>query len=174
LSLADLSPGRHDVALQSSAGSVQRTVNVSATAPITIDEAIFSGFVTVYAPFDVTVSEGGRVLRADERQQIMLPPGPHDLRVANRALGYDVVRRVVVAPGENANLRLTPDPALLTVTAAEAADVWLDGTRLGDTPLTSAPVALGVHEVLVRRASGGERRFTITFGTKPVTLNVVF
>jgi hypothetical protein len=174
LDLADLSPGHHEVALQSDAGSVKRTVTVTANATVTIDEAIFSGFVGVYAPFDVTVTEGGRVLRADDRQQIMLPSGAHDLRIVNRALGFDVVRRVEVGPGETANLQLTPEPSALTVTAAQTTEVWLDGTRLGDTPLTNAPVPLGVHEILVRRAGAGERRYSITVGVKPFTLNVDF
>jgi CRISPR/Cas system-associated exonuclease Cas4 (RecB family) len=174
LNLTDLSPGRHDVVLESDAGSVKRTVTVSTTAAAVIDEAIFSGFVTVYAPFDVTVSEKGRVLRADDRHQIMLPPGAHELRVFNRSLAYDVARRVEVRPGEAVNLQLTPDPSSLTVTAAEAAEVWVDGSRLGDTPLNAAPIPLGIHDIVVRRATGGERRFTVTVGTKPVTLNVVF
>jgi hypothetical protein len=174
LDLANLSPGRHEVALQSDAGTVKRTMTITANATATLEEAIFSGFVTVYAPFDVTVTEGGRVLRADDRQQIMLPAGAHELRLANRALGYDVVRHVDVKPGEATNLQLTPDPSALTVTAAQATEVWLDGTRLGETPLNAAPVPLGVHEILVKRASGGERRYTITVGVKPFTLNVDF
>jgi hypothetical protein len=174
LDLADLRPGRHEVALESDAGSVRRTVTVSANATATIDEAIFSGFVTVYAPFDVTVTEGGRVLKADDRQQMMLPPGPRDLRIANRSLGYDVVRRVDVRPGEATTIQLTPDPSPLTVTASEPAEVWIDGTRIGETPLKAVPVPLGVHEIVVRRAAGGERRLTTTIGSKPVTLTVDF
>lgn len=174
LDIADLSPGRHEVALEGEAGSVKRTVTVQANATATIDEAIFSGFVTVYAPFDVTVTERGRVLKADDRQQIMLAPGAHELRITNRALDYDVARRVDVKPGEATTLQLTPAPSPLTVTASEAADVWLDGTRLGETPLTAAPVPLGVHEIVVRRAAGGERRFTVTIGTQPKSLAVDF
>jgi hypothetical protein len=174
LDLTDLSPGRHEVALQSSAGSVKRTVTVAANATVTIDEAIFSGFVTVYSPFEVTVSEGERVLRADDRQQIMLPPGTHELRMVNRALDYDVVRRVEVTPGEATSLQLSPVPSTLTVTSASAAEVWLDGTRLGEAPVNAAPVPIGVHEILVRRAGGGERRFSVTVGTKPFTLNADF
>jgi hypothetical protein len=174
LNLTDLSTGRHEVTLQSDAGSVQRTVTVTTTAATVVDEAIFSGFVTVYAPFDVTVSEKGRVLRADDRHQIMLPPGAHELRVFNRALAYDVVRRVEVKPGGATNLQLTPDPSALTVTAAETAEVWVDGSRIGDTPLNAAPIPLGIHDIVVKRAGGGERRFTVTVGTKPVTLNVAF
>ena len=77
-------------------------------------------------------------------------------------------------PGEATNLQLTPDPSALTVTAAQTTEVWLDGTRLGETPLNAAPVPLGIHEILVRRAAGGERRYTVTIGVKPFTLNVDF
>ena len=174
LTLADLSPGRHEVALQSDVGTVRRTVTVAANQTVTIDEAIFSGFVTVYSPFDVTITERGRVLRADDRHQIMLPAGAHELRLTNRALGFEAVRQVDVTPGEATSLQLTPDPSVLTVTATEAAEVWLDGTRLGDTPLNAAPVPLGAHEIVVKRAAGGERRFAVTIGTKPVTLKVDF
>jgi hypothetical protein len=174
LDLTGLSPGRHDVTLQGDAGTIRRTVTVDADATATIDEAIFSGFVTVHSPFEVTVTEKGRVLRADDRQQIMLPAGAHELRLGNRALGYDVVRQVDVKPGDVTNLQLTPDPSTLTVTAAEAAEVWLDGTRLGETPLNAAAVPLGVHEIVVKRAAGGERRFTVTIGARPFTLNVDF
>jgi hypothetical protein len=174
LSLTDLSLGRHEVELKGEGGTVRRTVTISPTAPATIDEAIFAGFVKVYAPFDVTIAENGRVLRADDSHQIMLPAGAHQLRLTNRALGYDAVREVDVKPGEATALQLAPDPSTLTVTAAEAAEVWLDGTRIGDAPVNAAPVPLGVHEVLVKRAAGGERRFTVTISAKPFTLNVTF
>jgi hypothetical protein len=174
LTLADVSPGRHDVALQSDAGTVTRIVTVSANATTSVDEAIFSGFVNVYSPFEVTVSENGKVLQADDRHQIMLSAGPHELRLANRALGYEAVRKVDVKPGDATNLQLTPEPSPLTVTASDAAEVWLDGTRLGATPMNAMPVPLGVHEIVVKRAAGGERRFNVTIGAKPFTLNVDF
>jgi len=173
LNLTDLSLGHHEVELKGEGGTVRRTVTISPTAPATIDEAIFAGFVKVYAPFDVTIAENGRVLRADDSHQVMLPAGAHQLRLTNRAFGYDAVRKVDVKPGEATLLQLAPDPSTLTVTAAEAAEVWLDGTRIGDTPV-NAPVPLGVHEIVVKRAAGGERRFTVTIGAKPFTLNVTF
>jgi hypothetical protein len=174
LNLTDLSLGHHEVELKGEGGIVRRAVTISPTALATIDEAIFAGFVRVYAPFDVTIAENGRVLRADDSHQIMLPAGAHQLRLTNRALGYEAVREVDVKPGEATALQLAPDPSTLTVTAAEAAEVWLDGTRIGDAPVSAAPVPLGVHEILVKRAAGGERRFTVTISAKPFTLNVTF
>jgi hypothetical protein len=104
----------------------------------------------------------------------MLPSGAHELRFSNRALAYDVTRKVDVKPGEATNLQLTPEPSSITVTATSPAEVWLDGTRLGDTPLNNASVSIGEHDIVVRRQAGGERRFTITVGAKPYTLNVEF
>jgi hypothetical protein len=104
----------------------------------------------------------------------MLPAGPHELQLVNRALEYEAVRKVDVKPGDATNLQLTPAPSPLTVTASDAAEVWLDGTRVGETPMNAMPVPLGVHEIVVKRAAGGERRFTVTIGAKPFTLKVDF
>ena len=49
-----------------------------------------------------------------------------------------------------------------------------DGTRVGETPLNAVQVALGTHSIVVRRAAGGERRFTVTIGVTPFTLDVDF
>ena len=174
LTLAGLTPGRHQVVLESGAGTVHRTVEIAANETAEMNESIFMGWLVVYAPFEVVIVEGGRVLRPDERNQIMLPPGIHELRLANRELAYEAVQRVEVKPGEVTPLRLTPPSSTLTVTASEAADVWLDGARLGEAPLNAAPVPLGTHEVVVKREAGGERRFTVTIGANPFTLNVDF
>jgi hypothetical protein len=174
LTLTDLTPGRHEVTLKSEAGTVRQTVTVAANQTATVDESIFSGWVTVYSPFEVVITEKGRVLRADDRNQVMLPPGPHELRLTNRALGYQAVRQVEVKPGEATNVQVTPGPSTLTVTATEAAQVWVDGTRVGETPLNAVPVPLGTHEILVKSTSGRERRATVTIGVTPFTLNVDF
>jgi hypothetical protein len=174
LTLADLSPGNHEVSLQSNEGTINRKVTIAANETAEIDESIFSGWVAVYAPFEVVISENGRVLRPDERNQFLLPPGIHQLRLTNKQLAYDSVRRIEVKPGDTFALRLTPDPSKLTVTASEAAEVWLDGARIGETPLNAFPVPLGSHDLLVKRVAGGERRFPITIGANPFTLHVDF
>jgi hypothetical protein len=174
LTLTDLSPGRHEVVLESDAGTVHRTVRVAANETAEMNESIFSGWLVVYAPFEVAIFEGGRVLQPDGRNQIMLPSGNHELRMTNRALAFEMVRQVEVKPGEGTTLRLIPPASTLTVTASDAAEVWLDGARLGETPLNGAPIALGTHELVVRRMAGGERRYTVTIGANPFTLNVDF
>jgi PEGA domain len=174
LTLADLSVGSHELVLESSAGTIRRSVTVAANETAEIEESIFSGWVAVYAPFEVVISENGRVLRADERNQFLLPPGIHQLRLTNKGLAYDSVQRVEVKPGETVALRLTPGPSTLTVTASDAAEVWLDGARVGATPLNDLPVPLGAHDLVVKRVAGGERRIPITITVSPFTLHVDF
>jgi len=174
LTLADLPAGRYTIDLKSTAGAVRRTVTVAADMTAEIDELIFSGWLAVYSPFDVAITEGNRTLRLDDHNQIMLPPGRHALRLVNRALGYEAVRQVELKPGELLTLSVTPPPSTMTVTATEAAEVWLDGKRVGETPLNAMPVDLGTHEIVVKRAAGGERRFTVAVTVSPFTLNVDF
>jgi hypothetical protein len=174
VTVGDLSPGNHEVALESSAGTVRRTVTIAANQTAQLEESIFSGWLAVYAPFEIVISDANRVLRPDERGQILLPPGLHDLRVSNRTLGYEATWNVEIKPGATTNLRVTPEPSKLTVTSPEPAEVWVDGTKVGDTPLNAAPVPLGTHDVLVKRAGGAERRYTITVGVKPFALNADF
>jgi archaellum component FlaG (FlaF/FlaG flagellin family) len=174
LTLADLPAGRYTIDLKSSAGTVQRTVTVAADKTAEVDEMIFSGWLAVYSPFDLVITDGARVLRLDDRNQIMLPPGRHELRLVNRTFGYEAVRQVELKPGELVTLSVTPPPSTMTVTATEAAEVWLDGARVGETPLNAVAVELGTHEIVVKRAAGGERRFTVAVTVTPLILNVDF
>ena len=174
LKVDDLAIGRHTIVLESSAGIIQRVVAVAPGTTTEIDESIFSGWVVVYAPFELSVTEGARTLRVDDRGEIMLPAGPHELRFANRALGFQEIRRVDLQPGARATISIKPARSSMTITASEPSEVWIDGTRLGETPLTGAPVDLGTHELLVKRAAGGERRLTITATVQPIAVNVDF
>lgn len=174
IELDEIAPGKHVVVLESNMGTVQRTVTVTAGLVAEVNESIFAGFVTVYSPFEVSITEGTRAFRPDERGEIMLSAGKHNLKLTNRALGFDETRSVELTPGQRLTISLTPPQSTISVTATEAAEVWLDNFKLGNTPLTDSPATLGTHELIVRRATGGERRFTITVTVKPYSLFVDF
>ena len=174
LELDDVAPGKHVVMLESSVGTVQRTVTVTAGLVTEVNESIFAGFLTVYSPFEVSITEGSRAFRPDDRNEIMLPAGKHDLRLSNRALGFEEVRTVDLTPGQRLTISVTPPQSSISVTASEPAEVWMDNFKLGDTPLADTPATLGTHELVVRRAGGGERRLTITVTVKPLSFFVDF
>ena len=172
LTVTNLKPGTHTVTISAGDGTVQRSVAVGAGKVVDVDELVFPGWVAVLAPFSVEISEGGRALRPDERNQILLPAGVHELRMTNASLNYSTVQRVEIKSGATTPIRITPGPSALTVTASEAWEVWLDGTRLGETPIHGAAAPLGTHEVVAKRAFGGEKHVTVTIGTAPITVNL--
>jgi PEGA domain len=171
LAIGDLAPGVHLVVLDSAAGSVHRSITIVADETVEIAESIFDGWVSVVAPFDVTIAEGTRALTPDDRNQVMLAPGRHELHLQNTALGYEDVRPVDVTPGETTTLSVVPPRTTITVTANAPASVWIDGVSAGDAPATAA-VDLGSHDVVVKPTDRGERRFTVTATVKPVRLDV--
>ncbi len=174
LTLEDVSIGTHTVSIEAKNGSVQRSVAVSADYVAQLDEQIFEGFVAIFSPIEVVISEGNRVLRPDDRSEIMLSPGTHRLRFENRALAYDDTRSIVVKPGEKTAYTLVPPKSTLTVSANDVAEVFLDGNDIGPTPVNAVPVSIGTHNLVVKRAFGGEKRMPITVTVKPFTVAVDF
>ena len=169
-----LTAGSHDVVLESAEGSVRQTVDITADRTAEISEAIYSGWLQVSSPIEIAITEGTRAIHLDERNQVLLPPGVHELRFESRALGYRDTRRVEVKPGAITPVSIVPAMSALTVTATLPAEVLVDGERVGETPLTSRPVNLGTRDVVVRSASGAERRFSITVTVNPVRIDVDF
>ena len=171
VTLTDIAPGRHTIILKSTAGTVGRTVTVTAGETALVDESIFSGFVAVFSPFELTIMEGGRALTPDDRGQVMMAPGRHELRLVNRSLGYDVPRQVDVKPGETTRLTIAAPRSTISVTSADPAEVWIDGSRVGDIPVSAFPIDIGTHDVVLKSSGGSERRFTVTVTTSPFRLN---
>ena len=147
------------------------TVAQPAAKPEVDPLAKVSGWVAVFAPFELSISEGGRGVQIDERGRAMLTPGRHRLRFQNRDLGYDETRVVDVKPADTATINLLPETTI-TVTSNEPAEVLVDGTRVGDTPY-GGKMGLGTHTVTVRTA-GAERQLTVAATSKPVQLEVDF
>lgn len=174
LTLEDISVGSHVVVLRSEQGSVRRTVQVSVEEAALVSESIYPGWVKLFVPFPVEISEGSRVYRLDDQSQIMLAPGAHELRFQSRTLGYSESRRVEVFPGQATPVSLVPAPSTLTVTASLPATVLVDGERVGETPLADQPIALGTRDILVRSATGAERRYTRQVTVAPVRIEVDF
>src|SRR5258706_263173 len=125
------------------------------------------------APVDLAISEGTRSLRLDDRLQVMLSPGTHELLFENRALGYQEVRQVNVRPGETTQLSIAPPRSKASFTSTAPADVWLDGVAVGQTPLVDLPVEIGTHHVRMK-SGAAERQFTVTATMTPLAFNADF
>jgi len=174
LTVEGLTLGSHKVLIRGADGSVQRTISIGSTGTVQLNEAIFSGWLHVSSPTDVQISEGSRRITLDDSNQVLLAPGPHDVRLENRALGIHEVRHVDIRPGETTAISLDMAISHLTVTATERATVAIDGEPVGDTPLTDHAVQVGTRDVTVTSASGDVRRQTLTVTVEPAHLDVDF
>jgi CheY-like chemotaxis protein len=173
LTLDDVTIGTHTVVLQSGTGSVKRTVTVKSDEPATLTENIYAGWIKVLAPFDITISEGSKLLRLDDRDQVMLSAGPHDIRFENRAFGFTQTRHIEVQPGVTTPLSLAAPYTTLTLTTSAPAELVIDGVNVGKTPLIDYPVQIGTRDVQVKSAAG-DRRLSVVATVKPVAIEVDF
>jgi hypothetical protein len=174
LTIEDLTVGSHDVVVQGTAGMVRRSVTIRLDRPTDISVPLYSGWLHVSSPIEVDIAEGQRTLQPDDQNRILLSPGTHRIQFHNRSLGYLETRQVQIQPGETTRVVIAPSPSTLTATSSLPAEVLIDGERAGDTPLSNFPIRLGTREVVVRAASGDERRYTLTVSATPVQLEVDF
>jgi hypothetical protein len=131
-----------------------------------------SGWVAVFAPFDVTVANGNEPLALDDSGRAMLASGRHRLRFQNADVGYDETRTVQIKPTETTTINLQPQTPL-QISSNEAAEVLVDGVRAGETPYKGR-MPFGPHTLTVRTPAGSERQFPVDPTMKPVQLEVDF
>jgi hypothetical protein len=180
-SVAGLAPGEHDVVLQADGGPpvrqkvmIQAGVTASILAPVaTAAPGPVSGWMTVKSPVTVDIRENGRMIGTSDTDKIMMAAGRHDLEIVNDTLGYQVSRTVQVPPGKVASIAIEMPMGVININAAPWADVWIDGRRVGETPIGNLPVSIGSHEIVFRHPQLGEKRQAVSVTLKaPVRLSV--
>ena len=181
VTISDLAPGEHRVELQSDGLTARHTVTVQAggtaslVVPIGAASAAgpVSGWVSVKAPFTMEIREQGRLIGTTDADRLMIAAGRHELDLVNEALGYRATRVVQVAPGKVASLTLELPQGVVNLNAAPWAEVWIDGRRVGETPIGNLSVSIGSHEVVFKHPQFGEKRqaISVTLGA-PVRVSV--
>lgn len=174
LTLSDLPVGTHTVEIETAEGSVRRKVEIAEGRTESVSEEIFPGWLHVSAPIDITVLDGRRAVQLDDSNRALLKPGVHTIRLQNRALEIAETRQVTIEPGATTDVSIAPPESTLTVTGAIGAEVFVDGTRAGEIPLTDYKVPPGRHDVMVVDRSGATRHSSVTVTARPARLDVTF
>ncbi|MBI4486603.1 MAG: PEGA domain-containing protein, partial [Acidobacteria bacterium] len=180
LTVTDLQPGEHVVVVESDLGSVKQTVTVEAgiTASLTVplsgvEGAPVSGWVSLSAPAEVQVFENGRLLGSSQSDRLMVSAGRHDFEIVNQTLGYRASRTVQVAPGRVTPIKIDFPKGTLALNAIPWAEVWVDGVKIGETPIGNVELIIGSHEVVFRNPDLGEQRHAVSVSAdKPGRLSV--
>jgi hypothetical protein len=63
-----------------------------------------------------------------------------------------------VTPGQTSAIPVELPRAALSINAVPWAEVFIDGTRVGETPIGNLAQTLGPHEIVFRHPQLGERR----------------
>src|SRR5262249_22558731 len=163
----NLAPGEHSVVLTSDAGSVTQTVTVEAGAvaslvvPLGARDAL-SGWISVSSPVELQIFERGRLIGTSQTERIMLGAGSHQLVLVNDPLGFKLTRSVQVIAGRPSSVPVKLPTGTVALNATPWAEVWIDGEKVGETPIGNHQLAIGPHQVLFRNPELGEQAHPIT------------
>ena len=168
LTLSDLAAGTHNIQVHGPGGVVTRTVTVTPgqTASVIVSvpgaaAAPAHGWLAIASEVPVHLLEKGEVVGTSDAARLMLPSGRHELELVNTALGYRERRAVQIPAGGTATLQVQLPRAPLSINALPWAEVSLDGTPIGETPIGNRAVPIGRHEIVFRHPERGERRQTV-------------
>ena len=118
------------------------------------------GGLRVLSPIELEVLRDNAVI-GSTAEPIALPAGRHSLVFANRSLGYRVTQTVTVTNGQTTPIRVGVPNMLVSVNAVPWADVTVNGTAHGQTPLANLSLPIGTYEFVFRHPDFGERRQTV-------------
>jgi hypothetical protein len=165
--------------VRSPRGTLRRTVGVrpNETTSLIITALESStpaaGWVKVTAATPLQLREGGHIIGTTESDRVMLTAGPHEIEIVNEALGFRARRRIEVGVGATTAVKIDLPSGLVSINAQPWADVWIDGEKLGPTPIGNVSRPIGTHEVTLRHPEFGERRETVVITVdRPARLGV--
>jgi hypothetical protein len=162
LTLRNLPVGQHRVLVRARGTNYTRTVQIEAGATASLffggTQAAVPGSIAIESPIPVQVFQANRLIGTSDMDRIMLPAGEHVIDLAADAVGFRASRTVRVTAGQTVALSVDVPRAPVSINAIPWAEVFIDGARLGETPLGNLPQPLGSHEIVFRHPQLGERR----------------
>ncbi len=151
-------PGSGDAAF---APSTSRSVPPASVGPVPpVAAGPRFGGLTVSSPIDLQVFKDGTLV-GSTTGPIAVNEGTHNLQFVNETLGFRVAQAVSVKGGLMTSVKIAVPNGRISINAEPWAEVTIDGTPAGETPLANISVAIGTHEIVFRHPQLGERRQTV-------------
>lgn len=167
LTIGNLTAGDHRLTVSSDSGSYRRAISIKSGETLSIvvaphAPAVSAGWLRVSSPVLVQLRAGGDLIGNSDSDRVMLPAGDHDIEVSNEALGFSRTQRVRVTAGRTAEISVAVPNGQLSINAVPWAEVWVNGERLGETPLANISRPIGNYRVTFRHPQFGEKQATVT------------
>ena len=118
------------------------------------------GGLTVTSRIDLQVFEGGKAL-GSTAAPLALAEGTHSLELVNETLGFRHTQTVTVRGGRMLTLNIDVPKGRLSINAIPWADVDINGTAAGQTPLANVLLPIGTHQITFRHPELGTRTQTV-------------
>ena len=161
VTLQGVASGKHTLTFVTSSGTVKKPIRVEPGKPLSVDVPIYSGWIAVFSPVALDIAENGKSIGTTEQGRLMLSPGRHTLTFSNQDMGYKTTQAVDIEPGEERSVSLVPTGEL-NANATPWAEVWMNGNKVGETPVAALRVPLGTHEVVFKNPKFPDRQVTVT------------
>lgn len=166
LTLSDLSSGSHTVVARFGARAIERVVSLQPGQTLSLvvaapDDVSASGSVTVESAIPLQVYRDGQFVGSSENGALLLPVGNHTLDIRDDRLGFRIQHAARVRAGATTPVRIELPRVAVSVDAQPWAEVWVDGTPVGMTPVSSLMLTIGRHMVRLRHPELGERSTTL-------------
>ena len=189
LELPDVSAGQHELVLDLKGQRVRQTVSVATGITTAIDLPITAappieaagmfpvaapttGALLVKAPFEMQVFEGGTLLGLTG-SRLALTPGPHNLEVVSETLSFRAPVSVEIVAGKTSRVPMVLPKGTAHLNATPWAEVWVDGEKVGETPLGNLALTIGPHEIVFKHPELGEQAHAATVtAAAPLRLSV--
>lgn len=130
----------------------------AATEPVTQGPRF--GGLTISSPLDLQVFEGGKLLGTN-LGQLAVNEGTHLFEFVNELTGFRYSQSVIVRAGKMANVAISVPKGRVSINAVPWAEVLIDGSAQGQTPLANVSLPIGSHEIVFRHPQLGERKQTV-------------
>jgi hypothetical protein len=168
--VSGLTPGPHHVRAEQGAQSLDRSVMLESGANMVLALPVGQlggrateghGWIAVNVPVELQGYEGDRLVGSTRASPWQLPAGRHDLEFVNETFGIRVRKSVEVAATRTVTVDVPVPTGQLTMAVSPSAGIQIDGEPAGAAPL-SRSIPAGMHDVVVRHPTLGERRIAVT------------
>lgn len=167
ITIEGLTPGDHDVVVRGDRGTFRRSVLIKPQETLSLvispsePAASLPGWLAISSPIVMQLREAGRIVGTTESDRLMMPAGEHEIEIVNEALGVQSIQKVAVVSGKTTTTSVELPTGLLSLNALPWAEVWVDGERIGETPIANLSRRVGTHQVVFRHPQFGERTETV-------------
>jgi hypothetical protein len=177
MTFAQLEPGFHEVAVVQGRVTERHAVRVeqdrtteisvafatpaAAPPPPPVTSQASSGWIVVACPIPVEILENGDLVGSSHVARVMMASGSHVLEFVNTEVGYRARRTIDIVAGKTTRVPVELPQGALSVNAMPWAELWVDGSHIGETPLGNVPVRIGRHDVVFKHPQLGERRLQV-------------